>query len=258
MTERPAGGSRGVVDARGLAVRLGGRTILDGVDLRAEPGQLVALLGANGSGKTTLFRALLGLVPPSAGAVTLDGVDVLAASGRARRRLRSRVGFVPQRLGLVGPLSALGNVLLGGLGRRGTWGSLTLTAPASARREAMAALGRVGLADRAAQRTATLSGGQQQRVAIARMLVQRPAVVLADEPVASLDPAAATSIMALLRRLADEDRLAVVVTLHQLDHVAHAADEVAGLRDGRVLFSVRADAFDAERADLLYRAPEPA
>jgi phosphonate transport system ATP-binding protein len=249
---------RGVVDVRGLTVLLGGRTVLDGVDLHAEPGQLVALLGANGSGKTTLFRALLGLVPPTGGTVALDGVDVVHASARARRRLRSRVGFVPQRLGLVGALSALGNVLLGGLGRRGTWGALPLTAPAAARHEAMAALDRVGLADRAGQRTATLSGGQQQRVAIARMLVQRPAVVLADEPVASLDPAAATAIMALLRRLADEDRMAIVVTLHQLDHVAHAADEVAGLRDGRVLFSVRADAFAAEQAELLYRAPEPA
>ncbi len=243
------------IEAHGVTVRLGDREVISNVDLRVQPGQIVALLGSNGAGKTTLLRALLGLVPITAGSVVVDGVDVGTSSRRDLRRLRSRLGFVPQRLGLVGPLSALGNVLLGGLGCRGTWGGLPLTAPSAARREAMAALERVGVAHRAGQSTVTLSGGEQQRVAVARMLMQRPTVVLADEPVASLDPLAATSIMSLLRELAHNDGLAVVVTLHQLNHVEESADDVIGLRDGRVLFTSRAEAFDAERADLLYRAP---
>ncbi len=243
------------IEAQGVTVRLGDREVISNVDLRVQPGQLVALLGSNGAGKTTLLRALLGLVAITAGSVVVDGVDVGASSRRELRHLRSRLGFVPQRLGLVGPLSALGNVLLGGLGWRGTWGGLPLTAPPAARREAMAALERVGVAHRAGQSTATLSGGEQQRVAVARMLMQRPTVVLADEPVASLDPVAAASIMSLLRELAHTDGLAVVVTLHQLNHVEESADDVIGLRDGRVLFTSRAEAFDAKRADLLYRAP---
>jgi phosphonate transport system ATP-binding protein len=243
------------VDAHGVTVRIDGRELVAGVDLRVGRGRLVALLGQNGAGKSTLFRALLGLVPAASGSIVVDGVDVVSSSRRDLRQLRSRVGFVPQRLGLVGPLSALGNVLLGALGCRGTWSALPLTAPASARRDAMAALDRVGMADRAAQTTATLSGGQQQRVAVARMLMQRPTVALADEPVASLDPLAATSIMSLLGELAHEDGLAVVVTLHQLQHVERWADEVVGLRAGRVLFTTRAEAFDTGRADLLYGAP---
>ena len=238
-----------------MTVALGGRPVLRGVDLDVAGGQVVALLGPNGAGKSTVFRALLGFVPLTGGSITLDGIGVETASGPDLRRLRARVGFVPQRLGLVGQVSAFANVLLGGLGRLGTWGSLPLTARSAARQEAMAALDRVGMAPFAGQRTATLSGGQQQRVAVARMLMQRPRVVLADEPVASLDPQAALEIMALLLQLAREDGLAVIVSLHQLQHLDCFADHIVGLREGRVVCSGGASEFDAGRARLLYGAP---
>jgi phosphonate transport system ATP-binding protein len=249
-----AGGhARNPIEASAVTVRLGVHDVVRDVSFVAGPGHVVALLGSNGAGKTTLFRALLGLVPIVDGAIVVDGTDVVASSPRALRRFRRRVGFVPQRLGLVGPLSALGNVLLGRLGH-GTRGALPFTAPAAARRTAMAALARVDMADLAGRPVAALSGGQQQRVAIARMLVQEPAVILADEPVASLDPWAAESIMGLLRGLADEGHT-VVVTLHQLHHVDHTVDQVVGLRDGRVLFTSPACDFDAARAEVLYGAP---
>jgi phosphonate transport system ATP-binding protein len=253
MTAAHPGGRR-LVEGRGITVALGGRPVLRGVDLDVAGGQVVALLGPNGAGKSTVFRALLGFVPLTGGSITLDGIDVGTASRSELRRLRSRVGFVPQRLGLVGQLSAFANVLLGGLGRLGTWGSLPLTARASARHEAMAALDRVGMAPFAGQRTATLSGGQQQRVAVARMLMQRPRTVLADEPAASLDPQAALEIMGLLLKLAREDGLAVIVSLHQLQHLDCFADHIVGLREGRVVCCGGASEFDSQRARLLYGA----
>ena len=254
MTAAHPGGRR-LVEGRGITVALGGRPVLRGVDLDVAGGQVVALLGPNGAGKSTVFRALLGFVPLTAGSVTFDGVDVGTASRGDLRRLRARVGFVPQRLGLVGQISAFANVLLGGLGRLGTWGSLPLTARPAARHEVMAALDRVGMAPLAGQRTATLSGGQQQRVAVARMLMQRPRAVFADEPVASLDPQAALEIMALLLKLAREDGLAVIVSLHQLQHLDCFADQVIGLREGRVVCRGGASEFDSGRARLLYGTP---
>jgi phosphonate transport system ATP-binding protein len=241
------------IEASGVSVRLGGRDILRDVSFAAGKGEVVALLGPNGAGKTTLFRALLGLVPLASGSIVVDGIDVGTLSGRELRWLRRRVGFVPQRLGLVPPLSALGNVLLGRLGY-GTLRALPLTAPASSRRAAMSALERVGMAEHAARPVAALSGGQQQRVAIARMLVQEPTVILADEPIASLDPRAASTIMSLLRGLADDGH-SVVVTLHQLEHVDGAVDRVVGLRDGGVFLTSSPTMFDAEHVDGLYGTP---
>ena len=241
------------VEACDVRVRLGNTDIVRDVSLVAGRGQVVALLGPNGAGKTTLLRALLGLVPATAGSIAVQGVDVRSSSPRELRQLRRGVGFVPQRLGLVGPLSALGNVLLGRLGH-GIRYALPLTAPGGARRAAMAALHRVGIAGHAGRAVETLSGGQQQRVALARMLVQEPTLILADEPIASLDPPSAVAVMALLRGLADEGHT-VVVTLHQLHHVDDAVDQVVGLKDGQVLLTAPVTEFDADRARALYGTP---
>ncbi len=213
----------------------GGVRALSAVSLAVEPGEGVVLLGANGSGKSTLLRCLVGFERPTAGRITIDQVAVTQIGRRsaAMRAMRRRVGMVFQRFGLVPGLSAHANVMLGALGRTRLWRLTPWTARAADRRQAMACLDRVGLAHIAGQRTDTLSGGQQQRVAIARLLMQRPAIVLADEPIASLDPRAGREVMDLLWGVAQEEKLTVICTLHQLDVALAYGQRIVGLRDGK-------------------------
>ncbi len=252
----------------------GGVRALSGVNLSIELGEGVVLLGANGSGKSTLLRCLVGFERPTSGMVQVDGVEITSVSQRSRalRKVRSRVGMVFQRFGLVPGLSAWSNVMLGALGRTRLYRLTPLTARGEDRREAMACLDRVGLAHVANQRTETLSGGQQQRVAIARMLMQRPTIVLADEPIASLDPRAGREVMDLLWGIADERRLTVVCTLHQLDVALAYGQRIVGLQRGeKVLDRPRAglvaddlrtlytsDSHDAQtRPSPIERTPQP-
>lgn len=231
-----------------------GRVILDGLSLTVAPGEMVALVGANGAGKTTLLRSLIGLTPPVAGRVAVDGTEVGSAGRRELQALRRRTGVVFQRLGLATRLPAFANVLHGAMGRSGPRGWWPAAAPQQLRDEAMACLARVGLDEHATTRVDRLSGGQRQRVAIARMLMQRPTLVLADEPVASLDPAGGVAIMALLREVAAEQAMTVVVTLHQLDFARRFADRVVGLRGGRVELDQPASCCEASTLDELYAA----
>lgn len=235
----------------------GGVRALSSVSLSVEPGEGVVLLGSNGSGKSTLLRSLVGFERPTSGRIHIDGVEVSAAGRRssAIRAVRRRVGMVFQQFGLVPGLSAHGNVMLGALGRTRLCRLTPWTARESDRLEAMACLDRVGLADAASQRADTLSGGQQQRVAIARLLMQRPAVVLADEPIASLDPQAGQQVMDLLWGVAREQKLTVICTLHQLDVALAYGQRIVGLRHGvKVLDQPRAGLV-AKDLEGLYRDP---
>ncbi|MFJ4688915.1 phosphonate ABC transporter ATP-binding protein [Streptomyces sp. NPDC088789] len=222
----------------GITVRFGDRPVLHGVDVTVAQGELLAVLGANGSGKSTLLRAAAGLVPVDSGAVTVDG--------RARERLD--IALVFQQIHLVRRRSVLSNVCAGALGRLPLRSSL-LRFPDAVKEEAMACLDRVGLADRAHDRAGSLSGGQQQRVAVARALCQRSPVLLADEPVSALDPAASEQVLALLAELAHVERLAVLAVLHQPAYAARHADRVVGLRAGRVVLDGAPD----QPVDALYR-----
>jgi phosphonate transport system ATP-binding protein len=216
----------------GLAKAFPGQPpILRGVDLAVHAGECVALLGANGSGKSTLLRCALRLIEPDAGRITLLDAELSVARGRALRRLRSRVGLVFQRHNLVPRLSVLSNVVHGALGRTGRAAHQAI-APRALREEAIACLERVNLADLAGRRADRLSGGQSQRVAIARALMQRPGLILADEPAASLDPAAGEEVMALFGTLARTERLAVLFTSHDLPQALAHADRLLGLRGG--------------------------
>ncbi|TWG08431.1 phosphonate ABC transporter ATP-binding protein [Saccharopolyspora dendranthemae] len=227
-----------MLTATGLTVHYGPREVLHQVDVTVESGELLAVLGANGSGKSTMLRAAAGLVA-SDGTVTVDG----------RRRGPLDIALVFQRIHLVGRRTALDNVCAGALGRLPLHRSLAPRLfPREVREEAMACLDRVGLADRAHDRAAGLSGGQQQRVAIARALCQRAPVVLADEPVSALDPAAAEQVLELLAELAHTERLAVLAVLHQPDLARRYADRVVGLRDGSVVL----DGDPAQPVDSLY------
>jgi phosphonate transport system ATP-binding protein len=228
-------GNAAAVDITGLVKAYpNGHRALDGVDLRVDAGETVALVGSNGAGKSTLLRCLVRLHEPTAGTIRIDGTDVRSAGRSELRRIRTDVGFVFQKYPLVHRVSAFHNVLHGAMGRHGSRCLSPLTAPKELRREAMEALDRVGLAGLAAQRAGTLSGGQQQRVAIARMLMQRPRLILADEPVASLDPIAGVEIMELLRDVAAERQLTVIAALHQLDYAIRFTGRIVGLQGGRL------------------------
>ncbi len=228
-------------------------TALDQVDLTVDPGEFVALIGLSGSGKSTLLRHLNGLHAPTSGAVEVLGVDVTRARGSELRALRRQVGFVFQQFNIVLRASVMDNVLTGALGRvRGPrYGCMTYSK--ALRQEAAECLDRVGLGDRLFQRAGTLSGGQQQRVGIARMLMQRPTLVLADEPVASLDPEASRSVMDLLMNVCREDSLTVICCLHQLDLALDYSTRVVGLRHGVKVLDRPTIELDTAEAMKVYR-----
>ena len=236
----------------------GGRVVaLDDVDLEVPAGQLLVIIGLSGSGKSTLLRHLNRLHEPTSGRVEVLGCDLGRAGRSELRRVRRDVGFVFQQFNIVGRLSALENVLSGALGRlRGPrYGVLSYSQVL--RRQAWEQLDRVGLADRAFQRTDTLSGGQQQRVAIARTLMQQPKIVLADEPVASLDPEISGQVMEVLFRVTSEDRLTVVTSLHQVELALGWAQRMVGLRDGKVVLDSDAAGLSTEEVMKVYTRLDP-
>lgn len=231
----------------------GRRQALDDVSLAIAAGEMVALIGPSGSGKSTLLRAVSGLLTLDRGAGRIEAFgEVVQEGGRLSRRvraIRTRIGVIFQQFNLVGRLSLYANVALGALGRVGPLGGLAGVWPAEVRGKTMAALARVGVADQAAQRAATLSGGQQQRGAIARALVQEAKLLLADEPIASLDPVSARRVLDLLRSLNRTDGLTVMVTLHQVDYALHYCDRVVALKDGRLVYDGPSAGLD--RAQLI-------
>ncbi|WP_269799579.1 phosphonate ABC transporter ATP-binding protein [Geodermatophilus chilensis] len=235
-------------------MRYGGTTALAGVDLEVSPGERVALVGASGAGKSTLLALANGSVPPTSGAVRVLGADPAALSGRDRRRLWARVGTVHQALELVGRLRVVHNVNAGRLAdwsaARAAW---SLVHPQGLP-EALAALDEVGLADRAFERTERLSGGQRQRVAIARLLVQQPDLVLADEPASALDPVLADRALTLLGELATARGGALLVALHDPGLVRRHCDRVVGLAGGRVVLDAPVAALSAADLAGLYGA----
>ncbi|WP_348789157.1 phosphonate ABC transporter ATP-binding protein [Leifsonia sp. NPDC080035] len=246
-----AGNAR-AVEVSGVTKRFGETTALDDVTLSVDRGEIVVLLGLSGSGKSTLLRHLDGLELPSQGDVRVLGQSVPGLKGRGLRALRSRVGFIFQQFELVGPLTVLENVLTGSLATLRGPRLGVFSYPASLRRRALAHLERVGLADKAYQRADTLSGGQQQRVAIARALMQEPEVLLADEPVASLDPESSETVMSLIREIALDDGLTVVCSLHQVDLALGWGDRIVGLRHGSVVLDTPTAGLDKAQVMEIY------
>jgi phosphonate transport system ATP-binding protein len=214
---------------------------------------MLAILGLSGSGKSTFLRTLNGLVTPTSGSVEVLDCDVVGARGAQLRALRHRVGFIFQQFGLVGRLTVMENVLAGALGRIRFPRFGVLAYPRHLRVEALGHLERVGLDSRAFQRADTLSGGQQQRVAIARTLMQRPVLLVADEPVASLDPESSATVMDLLLRICREDHLTVIASLHQVELALGWADRMIGLRDGTIVLDARASDMTQAGVMEIYR-----
>ena len=242
-----------VLRVRGISKTFGARRALADVSLSVRRGEMVALIGPSGSGKSTLLRAISGLVPIDADEGAVEAFDVqVQARGRVSdkvREARIRIGFIFQQFNLVARLSLFTNAALGSLGRIGFWRGLVGLWPAETKAATMAALARVGVADYAGQRAGTLSGGQQQRGAIARALVQQAKVILADEPVASLDPVAARKVMEFLKALNVDDGLTVLVTLHQVDYALRYCRRTVALKAGKVVYDGPTEGLD--RATLI-------
>ena len=241
-----------VVRAEGLVMTYGrALRALGGVSLAVAPGEFVAVLGPSGAGKTTLFRCLTGLARPEAGSVWLHGRDLCRLDGRALRTARRDIALIFQQFNLIRRLSALQNVLAGRLAAVPTWRVLARHFAPADRALALACLERVGMRERADTRADQLSGGQQQRVAIARALAQEAAVILADEPVASLDPESAATVLDMLRRVAASG-VAVVASLHQVHLATAYADRIVALRDGRVLQDAPMAEIDSRAIEQIY------
>ncbi len=238
----------------GVVKRFGDNTVLRGVDLQVHPGEFIALVGPSGAGKSTLLRLLNGSHLPTEGRVEVLGREPAGCSRGELRELRTRIGFVFQQFGLVGRLTALENVLMGALGslRMPRYGIMTY--PRHLRERAAENLERVGLVDQRFQRCDTLSGGQQQRVAIARMLMQDAQLVLADEPVASLDPAASVTVLETLRKLSAEDGFTVVCSLHQVDLALQVSDRIVAVREGAFILDTPTAETDEPEIRSVYAA----
>ena len=242
--------------------RPGHNRALDDISLDVSKGEMIALIGASGSGKSTLIRHLSGLaiadrgIIDKTGEVLIDG-ERMQCNGRLSphvRRLRADVAVIFQQFNLVGRLSLLENVLLGGLGRIGFWRGSLGRFTRSEKLAAMEALARVGMADYAMQRASTLSGGQQQRGAIARALVQKAAIILADEPIASLDPESARRVMESLSQINAEDGTTVVISLHQVAYAKKYCPRTVALSAGRVVFDGPSPELDISTLCALYGA----
>lgn len=229
---------------------------LDGVSLSIGEGEMVALIGASGSGKSTLLRHLSGFVVADQGEVKVSG-DTIQKDGRVVaniRRLRAQIGFVFQQFNLVGRLSVMTNVLTGLLYRTSLFRSMLMRFSTSERQQALEALAAVGIEQFAWQRAATLSGGQQQRAALARCLVQKAKIVLADEPIASLDPESARNVMELLAQMNRERGVTVVVSLHQVEFAIKYCPRTVALHRGKVVYDGPSSALTPQLLGELYGA----
>jgi phosphonate transport system ATP-binding protein len=243
-----------MLEIRGLSKEYDGARAIDGIDLAIPPGQMVAIVGRSGAGKSTFLRLINRLIEPSGGTVAFEGTDITKLKGASLRAWRSRCAMIFQQFNLIGRLDAITNVLMGRLNHHATLPSLLKRFPAAERALAVAALERLDIAQTALQRVDTLSGGQQQRVAIARALMQEPSLLLADEPIASLDPRNAKTVMDALKAINREDGITVLCNLHSLDIARAYCERIVGMAKGRIVFDDVPSRLDAAAAQAIYGA----
>lgn len=243
------------IDLDGVSVTYpNGTRALSGVSLHIEPGEIVSVVGLSGSGKSTLIRTINGLVPATEGTVTVGSHEVTALRGRALRELRGHIGMIFQGFNLADRTSVLNNVLVGRFAHNPTVRTVLGLSTAVDKDIALRALDSVGMLEKVWTRAGALSGGQKQRVAIARALTQQPSVMLADEPVASLDPPTAHAVMTDLRRINAEQGLTVLINIHLMDLARQYTDRMIGLRGGELVFDGPASrATDADFEEIYGR-----
>jgi phosphonate transport system ATP-binding protein len=244
------------LEIRGVSRRFGKNTAVSAIDLSIPQGQMVGVIGRSGAGKSTLLRMINRLVDPSEGSIIYGGVDVSRLSGSALRRWQRDCAMIFQQFNLVPRLDVLTNVLLGRLNHRSTVLNLLNIFTREERASALMALERLDIARTAMQAAGTLSGGQQQRVAIARALMQQPKVILADEPIASLDPLNAKVVMDALRDINLRDGITVVTNLHTLDTARNYCNRIIGMAAGKVVFDGPPEQLSREAVRLVYGASE--
>lgn len=209
---------------------------LKSVSFTAQPGEVTAIIGPSGAGKTTILRSVNQLIRDDGGQILLDDQDIRQANKAELRKIRHHIGMIFQNYNLISPLTALENVLHGRLGAKSTLAGMFGLYSTAEKTEALALLSEVGLKDYAYQRCDQLSGGQQQRVGIARALMQHPKMILCDEPIASLDPKSTKIVMDILRQLAREKKLIILINLHQIDIAMAYADHIVGINEGAIVF----------------------
>ena len=241
-----------------VEVRFGRLRALAGVDLRVRQAEQLALIGPSGAGKTTLLATVNGGVAPAAGRIEVLGRDMAVLSPRGLREVRRRIGAIHQGLDLVGPMRVVHNVNAGRLGTWSFWRSAASLVVPQETEDVARVLGRLGIAHKLHERTDRLSGGEQQRVAIARLIVQGPAIILADEPISNLDPARQGEIMDLLTEQARLAGAALLASLHDVEVALGRFPRVVGLRDGRIAFDLRSEDVTDEMVEDLYAVEESA
>jgi phosphonate transport system ATP-binding protein len=237
-----------------LTCRFGEKIAVDAANFEIPDGQMVGIIGKSGAGKSTMLRLLNRLIDPSDGQILFGDKDIAQLKGRELRAWRSDCAMIFQQFNLVGRLDVITNVLTGRLHDLPAWRSMAQIFSAQERAFAIQALDRLGMAQTAMQRAETLSGGQQQRVAIARALAQEPKILLADEPIASLDPMNAKIVMDALRDINRNDRITVICNLHTLDTARSYCDRIIGMRDGRIVFDGTPDLLTTDMAREIYGA----
>lgn len=227
---------------------------LSSLSFTVNKGELVALIGPSGAGKTTLLNLLAGILPPSQGEILIDGHPLSKLIDHKKRA--KKIGIIRQQFDLVGELPVIHNVLAGRLSEWGIFKSILSMLIPQDKEFAVQALSRVGLTDKLYEKTSSLSGGEQQRVALARLLVQSPEIVLADEPVASLDPARAEDVLELLVKIALEENQTLVASLHSVEYARKYFDRLIALKDGEIFFDLPASSVTDDHINSLYRLKE--
>ncbi len=243
-----------MLELKSLTKRFGEKTAVDAATFHVSEPKMIGIIGRSGAGKSTLLRMLNRLADASDGQILFDGSDITALKGAARREWQSRCAMIFQQFNLVPRMDVVSNVLHGTLNRRSTFATMFNLYPQEDIHRAIEILDRLGIAEQAPKRAEALSGGQQQRVAIARALMQDPKIILADEPIASLDPMNAQIVMEALRRIHEEDGRMVIANLHTLDTARRYCDRVIGMRDGRIVFDGRPDQLSTGVARDIYGA----
>jgi len=237
-----------------LSRRFGTKAAVDRISFSVDRPGFIGIIGRSGAGKSTLLRMMNRLTDATSGSIRFEGRDILGLTGRAKRAWQGQCAMIFQQFNLVPRLDVASNVLHGILNRRSTLATLFNVWSDADITRALAILDRLGIAEQAPKRAEDLSGGQQQRVAIARALMQDPALILADEPIASLDPMNAQIVMDALRRIHDEDGRMVIANLHTLDTARRYCDRIIGMRDGRMVFDGTPDQLTTGVARDIYGA----
>lgn len=242
-----------MLNIRNLVKKYGaGDPVLKDLDLRVDGEEVVSIIGSSGAGKSTLLRCINRLVEPTSGSISLNDTEITNLNKRDLRIARRRIGMVFQGFNLVDRLTVMENVQSGRLGYISTWAALTRKYPKEDIRRAYELMERVGIAHYADKRADELSGGERQRVGVVRALMQQPEILLADEPTASLDPKTSEQIMALLRDLATELRLPVIINIHNVTEAKEYTDRIVGMRYGRIIFDDKPVKLDKIAMDEIY------